>query len=195
LDDRIKNMRFRAITGVKFFRAMVSNYTLEQFIDYLKRVEGYKNKVGDRFFPYDSPEGGLKTIGYGYKIRTDKEQEQLEIDGMSEQEVEDVLRHEIEVSLSKAENYANKKNFAWEKVDERLKYALADYCFNIGSLKKFPTTSKCLMNNDVKGAIEDDPTREGFKHYERIFKDSSGKRQRLGRNKEFYKEFLEPYIV
>tara|TARA_R100000700_G_C3174463_1_gene149109 strand:+ start:1246 stop:1833 length:588 start_codon:yes stop_codon:yes gene_type:complete len=195
LDDRIKNMRFRAITGVKFFRAMVSNYTLEQFIDYLKRVEGYKNKVGDRFFPYDSPEGGLKTIGYGYKIRTNKEQEQLEIDGMSEQEVEDVLRHEIEVSLSKAENYANKKNFAWEKVDERLKYALADYCFNIGSLKKFPTTSKCLMNNDVKGAIEDDPTREGFKHYERIFKDSSGKRQRLGRNKEFYKEFLEPYIV
>jgi len=188
-------MRFRAITGVKFFRAMVSNYTLEQFIDYLKRVEGYKNKVGDRFFPYDSPEGGLKTIGYGYKIRTDKEQEQLEIDGMSEQEVEDVLRHEIEVSLSKAEHYANKNNFEWEKVDERLKYALADYCFNIGSLKKFPTTSKCLMNNDVKGAIEDDPTREGFKHYERIFKDSNGKRQRLGRNKEFYKEFLEPYIV
>ena len=50
------------------------------------------------------------------------------------------------------------------------------------------------MKNDVKGAIEDDPSREGFKHYERTFKDSNGKRQRLGRNKDFYKEFLEPYI-
>jgi hypothetical protein len=51
------------------------------------------------------------------------------------------------------------------------------------------------MTNDVKGAIEDDPTRFGFKHYERTFKDSKGNRKRLFRNKEFYKEFLEPYIV
>ena len=39
-------MRLRAITGSKFFREMVSNYTLVQFMSYLKRVEGYKNKVG-----------------------------------------------------------------------------------------------------------------------------------------------------
>ena len=89
-------MRLRMITGSKFFRAMVSNYTLEQFIDYLKRVEGYKNKVGDVFYPYDSPEGGLKTIGYGYKIRTDKEQLLLEAKGISEKEKELKLKHEAE---------------------------------------------------------------------------------------------------
>mgnify|MGYP003111372434 CR=1 FL=1 len=187
-------MRLRAIKGSKFFRDMVSNYTLEQYINYLKRVEGYKNKVGDRFYPYDSPEGGLKTIGYGYKIRTDKEQLKLEAYGMSEAEVENTLRHEAEISLSKAKTHCKMNDFEWEEVDDRLKYALADYCFNIGNLKGFPTTSKCLMKNDVKGAIEDDPSREGFKHYERTFKDSNGKRQRLGRNKDFYKEFLEPYI-
>ena len=60
-------MRFRVIKGVNFFRAM---YSLNEYIDYLKRVEGYDNKVGDKFYPYDSPEGGLKTIGYGYKIKT-----------------------------------------------------------------------------------------------------------------------------
>ena len=77
-------MRFRAILGSKFFRDMASNYTLDEYINYLKRVEGYKNKVGDKFFPYDSPEGGLKTIGYGYKIRTDKEELLLEAKGLTE---------------------------------------------------------------------------------------------------------------
>ena len=187
-------MRLRMITGSKFFRAMVSNYTLEQFIDYLKRVEGYKNKVGDVFYPYDSPEGGLKTIGYGYKIRTDKEQLLLEAKGISEKEMELKLKHEAELSLVKAKDYAFYNDMDWEKVDDRLRFALADYCFNIGNLKGFPTTAKCLMSNDVKGAIEDDPTREGFKHYERTFKDSNGKRHKLGRNKEFYKEFLQPYM-
>ena len=50
------------------------------------------------------------------------------------------------------------------------------------------------MNNDVNGAIENDPTRKGFKHYERVYKDPKGNRKPLGRNKEFYKEFLEPYL-
>ena len=188
-------MRFRAILGSKFFRDMASNYTLDEYINYLKRVEGYKNKVGDRFYPYDSPEGGLKTIGYGYKIRTDKEQLTLEAYGMSEMEVENTLRNEAEISMMKAKNHSIKNDIDWRGVDDRLKYALADYCFNIGNFNGFPTTSKCLMNNDVKSVIEDDPTREGFKHYERTFKDSNGKRHKLGRNKEFYKEFLEPYIV
>ena len=57
-------MRFRPLACFKLNRVMVSDYTLEEYIDYLKRVEGYANKVGDKFFPYDSPEGGLKTIGY-----------------------------------------------------------------------------------------------------------------------------------
>ena len=188
-------MRLRAIVGSNFFRGMVSNYTLEQFTNYLKRVEGYKNKVGDRFYPYDSPEGGLKTIGYGYKIRTDKEQLKLEAYGMSETEVENTLRHEAEISLNKAKKYVLSKEENWEDLDDRIKYALADYCFNIGNLKGFPTTTKCLVNKDIEGAIEDDPTRPGFKHYERTFKDRDGNRKRLARNKEFYNEFLEPYIT
>ena len=188
-------MRLRAITGSKFFREMVSNYTLVQFMSYLKRVEGYKNKVGDIFYPYDSPEGGLKTIGYGYKIKTDKEQKKLEESGMSEIEVENTLRHEAEISLMKPKNYCITKGYDWNKVDDRLKFALADYCFNVGSLRKFPTTTKCLANNNIDGAIENDPTREGFKHYERTFKDKNGNRRKLARNKEFYNEFLEPYIT
>jgi len=188
-------MRFRVMTGSNFFRDMASNYTLDQYINYLKRVEGYKNKVGDKFFPYNSPEGGLKTIGYGYKIRTDKEELLLEAKGLTEREVEVRLLHEAEISIGKAKNFVIGNNVDWKSVGDRLKYALADYCFNIGNLAGFPTTSKCLMTNDVKGAIEDDPTRPGFKHYERTFKDSKGNRKRLFRNKEFYKEFLEPYIV
>ncbi len=187
-------MRFRMMTGSKFFREMASDYTLTEFIDYLKKVEGYKNKVKGIFYPYDSPEGGLKTIGYGYKIRTDKEQLLLEAKGISEKEMEVKLKHEAELSLIKAKNYVNANNVDWKSVDERLKYALADYCFNVGNLRGFPTTSKCLMFNDVKGAVEEDPTRPGYKHYERTFKDAEGNRRRLARNKEFYKEFFEPYI-
>jgi len=96
--------------------------------------------------------------------------------------------------LIKAKNYVIANNVDWRSVDDRLKYALADYCFNVGNLKGFPTTSKCLMFNDTHGAVEDDPTRPGYKHYERTFKDADGNRHRLARNKEFYKEFFEPYI-
>ena len=187
-------MRFRIMTGSKFFRNMVSDYTLEDYLSYLKKVEGFKNKVDDIFYPYDSPEGGLKTIGYGYKIKTLLEQNSLDKAGMSILEVEHTLEHEAHTSLMKAKNYVIASNVDWKSVDDRLKYALADYCFNIGNLKGFPTTSKCLMFNDVKGAIEKDPTREGFKHYERVYKDTEGNRKPLGRNKEFYKEFFEPYI-
>jgi len=187
-------MRFRVLSGIKFFRDMVSNYTLEEYLGYLKRVEGFKNKVGENFYPYDSPEGGLKTIGYGYKIKTLSEQNALEKAGMSIQEVENTLEIEAQLSLVKAKKYCIAKGAKWDEVDDRLKYSLADYCFNIGNLRGFPTTSKCLMNNDVEGALEDDPTREGFKHYERVYKDPEGNRKPLGRNKEFYKEFLEPYL-
>ena len=173
---------------------MVSEYKIEDYLGYLKRVEGYANKVGDRFFPYDSPEGGLKTIGYGYKLKTLEEQNTFEKTGLSEKEVEDLLWHEAQVSLLKAKNYCLSKNAKWTEVDDRLKYALADFCFNLGGLKKFPTTAKHLMKNNVEGSIEDDPGRPGFKQYERVFRDPEGKRRRLGRNKEFYNEFLKPYM-
>ena len=185
-------MRFRVILGSKFFGDM---YTKEEYISYLKRVEGYKNKVGDIFFPYDSPEGGLKTIGYGYKIKTREEQEHLEMYGLSSTEVEEQLSEEAEISFQKAQKFCEQKNYDWHKVDDKLKYALADICFNVGSLKQFPTTTKCLANNDVEGAVADDPGRKGFKHYERTFKDSNGNRKTLARNKIFFKEFLESYLI
>ena len=102
--------------------------------------------------------------------------------------------HEAQISVIKAKNYCISNDRKWTDVDDRMKYALADYCFNLGSLKKFPTTAKFLMHNNVHGAVEDDPGRPGFKQYERVFTDPEGKRRRLGRNKEFYKEFLQPYM-
>jgi len=194
LDDWIKNMRNRRFLCNKLQRVMVSDYTLEQYIDYLKRVEGYENKVGDRFYPYPSPEGGLKTIGYGYKIKTIEEQNELEEKGMSVADVQKTLEHEAKVSFDKARAYCSFKEMSWDKVDARLQYALADYCFNLGSLKKFPTTAKYLLMNNVEGAMEDDPGRPGFKQYERVYRNTMGERKPLGRNKEFYKEFLKPYL-
>ena len=97
---------------------MVSEYKIEDYLGYLKRVEGYANKVGDRFFPYDSPEGGLKTIGYGYKLKTLEEQNTFEKTGLSEKEVEDLLWHEAQVSLLKAKNYCLSNNAKWTKVDD-----------------------------------------------------------------------------
>ena len=187
-------MRIHRNHNSKLRRVMKSNYTLDKYIVYLKRVEGYKNRVGDTFYPYESPEGGLKTIGYGYKIKSLEEQNVLEKTGMSDYEVEEKLIEEAGISLYKAERYCNKKNYDWSKIDKKLKYALADICFNVGSLRTFPTTTKCLSNNDVMGAVDDDPTRKGFKHYERTFKDADGNRRGLARNKIFYKEFLESYV-
>ena len=113
-------MRFRVIKGVNFFRAM---YSLNEYIDYLKRVEGYDNKVGDKFYPYDSPEGGLKTIGYGYKIKTLEEQNTLEKTGLSSTEVDDLLLEEAEHSYQKAKKFCEQKNYNWEATELRLRFA------------------------------------------------------------------------
>ena len=134
-------MRFRPLACFKLNRVMVSDYTLEEYIDYLKRVEGYANKVGGKFYPYDSPEGGLKTIGYGYKLKRLEEQNTYEKTGLSEREVEDLLLHEAQISFVKAKNHCISNNRKWTDVDDRMKYALSDYCFNLGSLKKIPTTA------------------------------------------------------
>ena len=184
-------MRLRVIKGANFFRGM---YSLKEYIDYLKRVEGYANKVGDKFYPYDSPEGGLKTIGYGYKIKTLEEQNTLEKTGLSTTEVEDILQEEAEKSYAGAQKFCEQKNIDWEGIDLRLQFALADYVFNVGSLRKFPTTVRCLASGDVKGAVAEDKGRPGFKEYERVYRDKNGTRKPLGRNKIFYKEFLKPYI-
>lgn len=185
-------MRNRIKKCIKFFRAM---YSIKEYINYLKRVEGFSNKVGDRFYPYDSPEGGLKTIGYGYKIKSEEEQESLEKDGLSSTEVEKLLEDEAIKSYEIAKKFCNQKNIDWDKIDNRLQYALSDYIFNVGSLKKFPTTVKCLTEGNIQGAVADDKGRPGFKEYERTYRDANGERKRLGRNDEFYKEFLEPYLV
>ena len=98
-------MRFRTMTGIKFFRDMSSRYTLEEFLIYLKKVEGFKNKIGDIFYPYDSPEGGLKTIGYGYKIKTYKEQLLLEAKGISEK-----AKYTLDFMKIKMKEYDELKN-------------------------------------------------------------------------------------
>lgn len=131
----------------------------------------------------------MKTIGYGYKLKRLEEQNTYEKTGLSEREVEDLLLHEAQISFVKAKNYCISNNRKWTDVEDRMKYALSDYCFNLGSLKKFPTTAKFLMHNNVEGALEDDPGRPGFKQYERVFKDPEGKKEDWVEIKNFIKNF------
>ena len=62
---------------------------------------------------------------------------------MSEREVEDLLLHEAQLSVVKAKNFCVSRDRKWSDVDDRLKYALADYCFNLGA-KKVPNYCKIL---------------------------------------------------
>lgn len=152
---------------------------------YMKSVEnggkkGY-NPTKKLWFPHESPEGGLPTIAYGHKIENNAELARMN-KGITDSEAERLLKNDIED--------------AWEKVKKDLhtitrgvtiplsgeqKEMFIDYAFNLGTIKGFPEFVKAVLNKDWNKAK---------KEYVRTYKDKSGVKHQLARNKVFFDRYL-----
>jgi len=154
-------------------------------INYMKQVEnnnhtGYKN---GKFYPYPSVEGGSPTVGYGHKIGgrggnysnglTDKEAEQLLINdlGIAKQ----IVYHDIK-SMFKVQI---------PQLEQDKEEMLIDFAFNLGSLHKFPHFVRAVLTNDWKTVS---------KEYKRTVTTGAGHKIDLGRNKIFFKTFIQPHL-
>jgi LysM repeat protein/GH24 family phage-related lysozyme (muramidase) len=120
-----------------------------EFLELIKKWENDKafsrsgwNEKKKRWYPHPSPEGGLKTIGYGHKIQSAAEQSMYERNGLSDAEAEELFRDNLKTAEAKAKLLIN----TYDKLPTEVKQALINACYR-GELgtKKTPNTLK-LMN-------------------------------------------------
>jgi GH24 family phage-related lysozyme (muramidase) len=171
-------------------RAELSGYGEDSFVDYMKRVEGLKNPKGEGGrtpFRYESPEGGLDTVGIGHKL-TQEEIDEGEVygyklDTLTEDQVEDIfktdmLKYESKLIKTLREDY----NTDYFDLPPRKRQMLLDMQFNIGSVKKFNEFTKAVIRGDIDTAR---------KEYKRKYKPKgSNKYEELPRNVDFFNQFL-----
>jgi GH24 family phage-related lysozyme (muramidase) len=147
------------------------------FVDYLKRVEGFKDKAYDDQDPSKTINAGdtikgVLTIGYGHTGPDVKPG-----DTISEEDATIKLKKDIDIHFDRAYQYVstnypgreNKLNLEqWEM--------LTDFAFNPG-LSKFPKFAKAVLYKNWNLAV---------KEYKRYFNGE----ELTGRNREFYEMFL-----
>jgi 8-oxo-dGTP pyrophosphatase MutT (NUDIX family)/GH24 family phage-related lysozyme (muramidase) len=155
------------------------------FINYMKSAENSIKKGFDTkrklWFPHASPEGGLPTIAYGHKIKNKSELDRMN-KGISDSEAEQLLKKDIENAWGVVKsdlNYMTKGLNIPLSGDQ--KEMLIDFAFNLGTIKGFPKFVKSILNKDWDIAK---------KEYIRTYKDNSGKKHELSRNKIFFNRYL-----
>lgn len=158
----------------------------DKLINFIKDEEndsykGYDEKT-KRWYPHISLEGGRPTIGYGHKIKSAKEQNKYEREGLTTAEVNDLLIKDL--NDAKHTLYQNLKDMGYKnvKLNNKQEEMLLDYVYNLGTIKGFPLFTKAVINNDINGMR---------KEYERSYRDKDGIWHKVGRrNIDFYNTFL-----
>ena len=155
-------------------------------LDFLKLVENpaQVGKEGDVWFPHDSPEGGLPTLGYGHKLTLEENEDQLVyciniLHGCSDAEIDEILEEDIKA----ASNVAEKCVPEFHTLSETKQDMLIEFAFNLGyGLKQFKKFIKALIDDDWDTVK---------KEYKRFYRTPDGQLQEVKhRNEEFYKYFL-----
>lgn len=122
------------------------NSKLAAVIKNFENNKAYKpggwDPIKKRWYPHPSPEGGLKTIGFGHKCKTAQEQADFERTGLTDAEATALLQ----ADLVTAEATAKRLVKSYNKLPVTAQQALINACFR-GELgtDKTPTTLD-LMN-------------------------------------------------
>ena len=150
------------------------DYTSEMdlYTDVLKDIEHDKllkdikaGRIKDKYYPYESYEGGTKTIGFGHKIGKDPEIDKLYDfeGGLSEPQIQELFLRDLDSAYKRTwqhffNNYGQK---AWDKLSDKSKVALTDVSFQKG------LPSKEIMDFYIKGDKEEVAKRIRGRGYKR----------------------------
>ena len=128
-----------------------------EFLDKIKSWENNKkfpgsgwNEKKQRWYPHPSPEGGLKTIGYGHKIKSAAEQSTYERTGLSDAEAEELLRTNLEGAAQKAMALVPK----FTALPDTVKQALTNAAYR-GEIRSTHQTIKLINQGNWKAAAEE----------------------------------------
>ena len=137
------------------------DYTSEMdlYTDVLKDIEHSKllkdfkaGKIKDKYYPYESYEGGEKTIGFGHKIGKDLNIDKLYNfeEGLSAPQIEELFMRDLDSAYKRTwqhffNQYSQKD---WDRLSDKSKVALTDVSFQKG------LPSKEIMDFYIKGDKE-----------------------------------------
>ena len=129
----------------------------QEFIEYLKEVEGFESKV------YTDAAGHL-TIGYGHKLTSKEISNRSFMDGLTEEQASKLLVDDV-FGKQKAYERARQqftnmfgtyeagvdssKDFGpWNTLTENQKMMVTDFGFNLGSIRDYPKLMFALLEQD-----------------------------------------------
>lgn len=143
--------------------------------------KGYDAKKG-LYFPYNSPEGGTKTMGPGLKLRKDGKGDDYTFS--KEEAAKGVTREQINEKLANHANQQYQKVLEFLNQDGRLPYdtisptimrGLMDLRYQVGSLGSWNGLREAVLSGNL----------EGIKKESKVtFKDSHGRRKEDKRRNE-----------
>jgi len=142
------------------------------FLDDVKEAEnGVKAglcKRTNRWYSYNSPEGGTQTIGYGHKLTREEANSGKFRKGLSKNQAEQLLLSDLNLAISRLKM----PNSRWNRLSWKQKWLLLDYQFNVGSVEhKFPKFTHGVLTENKSILL---------KEYLRTYKKKNGKRYYLG---------------
>jgi GH24 family phage-related lysozyme (muramidase) len=166
----------------------------DRFINYIERVEGYETGKGKTPFRYESPEGGLDTVGLGHKLTQDEIDSNsvygFDLDTLTKEQVKEIFREDLikYEKMLKSDLKTNYKEYEMEQpidydtLNQKQKEMFLDFTFNLGSLKSFPKFTEAVLKGDMATAR---------KEYKRYFENDKGEVKEVkDRNEQFFKTYL-----
>lgn len=151
------------------------------FIKFIKSIEN-GNKIGfknGKWYPHNSPEGGLPTIGYGHKLTKDETVKYTH--GLSDQDVEKLLVSDLNKAKSIVHDYIKKKYKVNLTLTSKQEEMLTEFAFNLGGLDKFPKFVDAVLRQQW-GVVK--------KEYKRKFNSNGSMHDLSNRNHAFFNRFL-----
>lgn len=185
----------RIAEWVKSDRGYKGEYATQKMIDRIREVENSKgnprggwDKSTGRWYPHDSPEGGAKTVAYGFKLLGDSPADALvEKQGyLTDQQAEEILQKNAVRYLEGAKRVYDStfKAGDFDKLSPYSQSILGDFHYSPG-LTKFPKLMNAFHEGDMRGILNN------YKRYLTFTDILNRKRKReLGRNK-FIREELD----
>lgn len=120
--------------------------------------KGYDPVTG-LYFPYDSPEGGTKTIGPGFKLREDGSGDATMFTakeaarGVTREQINKKLRAQGELQYDKVLEFLNQKGnrLPVDTINPNIMNGLMDLRFQVGTLGGWNNLREAVLNGDLEG--------------------------------------------
>ena len=166
----------------------------DRFTNYIERVEGFKTGKGKTPFRYESPEGGLDTVGIGHKLTQDEIDSNsvynFDLDTLTKEQAKEIFRRDLikYERMLESDLETNHKKYGmgqpidYDTLNQKQKEMLLDFTFNLGSLKGFPKFTEAVLKGDMDTAR---------KEYKRYYKENGKNKEVKDRNEQFFETYLK----